>query len=233
MHYLYIFLTIIIFIFSGCKNDDNKDKKLANSNDAKYEKFASSDDILIAKTFSIPVGTVVKSMIFRESFTDFHRDIRENYNADISASYLEDMPAMRGHIRFVGSIPQELFSYDGFNISEKTVALAEGGKAVLEENGLISREEHFKRTDIAAEAIFNYYQGYFNDMGVGYNPIIDKIKVDMHLEEWQEEPSLSEVVRVVREEFTSHNLSENAKYLRDDGILLEFRYGEETKITFD
>lgn len=154
------------------------------------EREARATDIgLIAKGKGLPVELVEQSMEFQEAFSTYAEDILSRYPNQVSAVWVEPIPAAKGHIKFVTDVPSdaiESLARDG-SLNPNNVVLAGHGK--------ISIEDNFRRAEFVAATLKD--SGYSN-LITFFDQASEKIQIELLLPAEVSQPGKSDIVNAIQ-----------------------------------
>lgn len=155
------------------------------------EKAAREADVnLIAKESGYSPETVENSLAFQEAFSAYADEILTRYPNQVSAVWVERMPAVKGHIRFVDEIPSDvgadLFANDKLNPNSFE----------LTGNGKISIEDHARRARLASFALADL--GYTNTVTF-YDPVKQVIRLELKIPDGFSQPNKLDIAGAIRE----------------------------------
>lgn len=119
------------------------------------------------------------------------QELLPRYEDQISAIWVDPVPATRGYVQFVAEVPQHAIS----------AAAQRGLDITFSGGGEISMAEHDLRSDLAAEALIA--AGYRNF--IAYSDRIDKvIKIELQLPEGSPAPDAAELVALVQDRVSAY-----------------------------
>ena len=181
LHCSMCFLAFVFIIFSNVGIAETTTPKTLT----KSESWAwANKQIAIARGLSIE--EVENIRIFQEKFTDYSSDLRLRYPEKISGSWVDPMPNKKGHIRFVGTVPDEVLS----EISEWGLLGPENVNT--HEMGLFTEQGHSERTNFLSEALL---ESGLKGFSVAYNTEINKTKIDIYIPEGNSLVTESDVLK--------------------------------------
>lgn len=134
----------------------------------------------LANGLELPYGTAAQAMAFQNEFAAYVENLSGRYPGQISRIWRDPVPARNGYIEFVGQVPQE-------NPLQGVQFLG---------NGLISQADHYRRGELAAQGLVEFGLGNFATF---FDPVLDKIYVEMMMPKGAPAPSFQTVLQVVQE----------------------------------
>jgi hypothetical protein len=165
----------------------------------------------MAEQTGLPVDEVKRALAFQDAFTIYGMtELLPRYENQISAIWVDPVPATRGYVQFVAEIPQQAVS----------AAAQRGLDLAFTGGGEISMAEHDRRSELAAEALIA--AGYRNF--IAYSDRQNKvIMVELHLPEGSPQPNAAELVDLVQHHVSatqSHSLVGRAAEIRPSDLEL-------------
>lgn len=148
----------------------------------KKDTFAAleADIALLAQGKGLKKEDVAKTLEFQESFLEYVQNLEARYPDQLSRIWLDPAPGNRAFIQFTEGIP--------FETPPKNVHLIG--------HGIISRQEHAYRAELAADAM--KAEGYRNFLTF-FDARSGKIRIEMAVEEASPEPDHQKVFDLVQD----------------------------------
>ena len=147
------------------------------------------DTALTAKQTGLPVASVERAIAFQQAFGRYVDELIARFPDQISAVWTEPVPNTRGHVRFTGKVPPEVTS------GIERQGLLDPNNVVITGWGMISRADHSRRSELAAEALVDL--GYWNFITF-FDPIDNVISIELQLPEGASQPSKLDLVGAVQ-----------------------------------
>lgn len=176
-------MSILLSTSTGAQNGDQPGASDVVYQDASAA--AARDNALIAEPAGLSVASVERAIAFQTAFTALDDELVARMPDQISAVWVDPVPASRGYIRFVGDVPEEV----------RADIAARGLDVVLTGQAEVSMAEHFRRAELAAEGL----------LGAGYGDFVtffdldrEVIQVELMLPASAVPPSLAAIVAVVQ-----------------------------------
>ena len=149
----------------------------------------ATDTALTAKQTGLPVESVERAIAFQQAFGDYVDELIVRFPDQISAVWMEPVPNTRGHVQFTWEVPPEVTS------EIERQGLIDPNNVVLTGGGMISRADHSRRAELAAEALVDL--GYRNFITF-FDPIGNVIRIELQLPEGASRPSKLDFVSAVQ-----------------------------------
>ena len=208
--------SIITFTSIQEDNKDAKDDGSLMNDTLQNSKEALDEDInLLVKETGFSEESVREAILFHESFGVYSDKILSRYKNQVSSIYVEKLPSIKGHIKFVDEVPKELI-----------MAVKKRGqedKIILEGGGRFSLDENYKRADLVSKALHS--MKIYNTV-IFFDQIKDKIQIEMKLSEKAKAPSVDNFIENIQKELRNSNLSKKSAQISEDDLNLKIVRGE-------
>ena len=160
----------------------------------------AADIALTAKQTGLPVESVERAIAFQQAFSKYVGELIVRFPDQVSAVWTEPIPNTRGHVRFIGEVPPEVTSEIEWQASRPSVdgsprRLLDPNNVIITGGGMISRADHSRRAELAAEALVDL--GYWNFITF-FDPIDNVISIELQLPEGASQPSKLDLVGAVQ-----------------------------------
>jgi len=147
-----------------------------------------ADVVALATETGLGIDEIEVSVAFQEAFSDFADEQMKKHPEKIAGIWMQPVPQMEGHIRYVGKIPVEAGSeLEARGLSRREVLLTGGDR--------ISLHTQMTRTQIAVEALLE--AGHNNAM-VNFDPRDARLHVTIQQPSNAYEPSKADIAGRIR-----------------------------------
>lgn len=216
-----------IITFTSIQKNENKDEKddgsKMNVNIEDTEEALNTDINLVVKETGFSEDSIRETIKFQESFGIYADKILKYYPNKVSSIYVNKIPAMQGHIRFIGEVPKELVMAIEKEGQENKIILTGGEKNSFNQN--------LKRAELVSKALHNIK---IYNTAIFFDQIKNVIQIELKLSEKEEAPSLEKLINNIRKTLKNSSLSKeaiiidesdlNLKIIRGDGEIMSFEY---------
>ena len=134
----------------------------------------------LAVGLELPYGVAAQAIAFQEEFAAYVENLSNQYPNQISRIWRDPAPAKKGYIEFVGQVPP-------INPMAGVHFLA---------NGLITQMDHSYRAELAAQGL---KEAGFRNFATFFDPVLDKIYVEMMVPQGAPQPQFQTVLQVVQQ----------------------------------
>lgn|GEM_PF-1717350 len=218
-----------VIIFTDIQEDVNQEKvpfdKTTLPANVKFENEKEALDtdisILIQET-GLPEESVRKTIAFQKSFRIYANKLLTQYPDKISSIYVEKLPAIRGHIKFVDEVPEEL------NLSIKE--LNQEDKIILTGNGKVSFKDNNKRAVALSNTLAKMK---YKNVVTFFDPIKNVIQIEIKIPTNEKAPKKENLMIPLQKGLEISSLKSNAKNLTEKDIELTIIRGEGAIVTED
>jgi hypothetical protein len=173
------------------------------------EAFAQ-DISLLAEAMGLPDERVGTSVRFHDDFAGFSQKLLDRYPGQVSALWVEPVPAVRAHVTFVGTVPA--------GVADD--AARSGLDITVNGQGLIALDDHRERARVAFDALFA--SGYRNVVTF-YSEQRNVIRIELVLPPEAHIPTAMDVAELIQARVASGNPGElsDPRRLMDRAALIE------------
>ncbi|MBL4689511.1 MAG: hypothetical protein JKY37_33290 [Nannocystaceae bacterium] len=132
----------------------------------------AADNPQLAAELDVSVQDVKRAVRFHESFADFLDWVILRNPGKIAGAWVDPVPAVAGHIRFVGPVPREVLGELARrdDIEPQSVSFTVDGR--------ISSDDQARRAEFVVLALVE--AGYPNS-SAGFDPVANQIRVRVHV----------------------------------------------------
>jgi len=125
------------------------------------------DNQRLASELQLPIADIDRAMSFQSSFAEYQDEILERFPNRVAGTWVEPVPAVGGHIRFVGDVPASVAA------QVKTRADLRG-RVTLHGGGATSLEEQAARVGLITDVVA---REKYTNFAIGFDPIEDAIRI--------------------------------------------------------
>ena len=131
------------------------------------EEAREQDDTLVAKALGLPPGEVKDAIDFQDEFGEFQSWVLLRFPSAVGGTWVDPVPAHRGHIRFIGDVPAEVAEELGRRPTlEPNVNLLGGARL-----STLEHQEH------ANEAVRILIAAGHPGVAAGFDPRLDTLQI--------------------------------------------------------